>query len=226
MKKLLFMLLLTSGVITCAQAQSMGAGVSVDRQGNLKIDAPLYVIDRNPEKPGIIAAPATMNRVVAATIYLGDDSAGISVLFTGGIVKGRLSLTIKKPEEEYLWSSIASFWDIPADLFTSGADVKIGYLYLLDNDAYRSIILYTDYHVSLNTSKEVDRFDIDGDRYLYIYSMGEVTVSGKVQYQTWYRELDIRLQKGWNVIRWCVTDGYDKLTSVAASSNAVWVVNE
>jgi len=234
MKKVIFILLLTTCVLSCAQTQSLGAGVTVDKQGNLKIDAPLYVIDENPQKPGLKPAPSSMNFSVYAGIPEDDASNPLEV--TGGIVKGRLSLTIKKPNEYWLYDASYA-WYISEGFFTGGADVKIGELFFSVNnsDGYRRIALYTNYHVKLSTVSEYDYYYIDGDLYEYIYSLGNVTISGKIDESRWYNwhgEFDVRLNRGWNVTR--VRYSFDNTlnrdvetrTSALPSANAVWVVLE
>jgi len=110
MKKNLFTLLLTFCVLSCAKTQSLGAGVSIDAQGNLKINAPLYVIDGTGEKPELKPAPVSMNYEVYAEIPYGDSFYPLEI--TGGIVKGRLSITVEKPEMEFS-DNAATFFMFP-----------------------------------------------------------------------------------------------------------------
>jgi len=203
MKKSLFLLLLTLCVLSCVKAQSLGAGVSIDAQGNLKIDAPLYVIDKNQKKPGLKPAPSTMNSKVIAGIYMGGD-IDYSLEITGGIVKGRLSITIKKPEKVFS-DNAATLLNIPAELFTSGADVQFGEIILrMKNEAdepvdYPSIMLYSNYQVKLSTVTERETYYIDGDCYSFTYSLGDVDISYRFNAppgdMAWYREYDNILNK-------------------------------
>jgi hypothetical protein len=236
MKKSLLIFLLAVCVLSCAKAQSLGAGVSVDAQGNLKIDAPLYVIDKNPQKPGLKRAPASMNSQVSAGFAIGDSFCPLEV--TGGIVNGRLSLTIKMPDEYWL-NKVMYFWDVPDDYFTRGADVEIGELSLAADEPeyYRLIMLYPNPLVRLSPYHEIDEYYIEGDRYKYIYSLGDVSISGKFNLPRWYNrtehyEFDIRIKKGWNVIREgsffdkTLQDDVTTTTSGLPPASAVWVVLE
>jgi len=133
--------------ISCAKTQTLGAGVSVDSQGNLVINAPLYVVYKNDDKNAIKKAPSSMNLPVFAGIFYGQDGS-YPLKISGGIVKGRISVTIEKPNE-YITEGLIEimyFWDIPVDLFKIGANVAIGELDFRVNDlegfGYRSITLY------------------------------------------------------------------------------------
>jgi len=231
MKKHLFLLLLTFTVLFCAQAQSLGAGVSIDAQGSLKINAPLYILDKNPQKPGIKRAPTSLNLPVVAGFHIGDDFGQLEV--TGGIVKGRISLIIKKPDEVFLVTA-ASLLNIPSVRFTSGADVKVGDMsfYADDSEYNYRIMLFSNFHVEgpLPTY-DYEQYDINGVLYKYIYSLGEVIISGNVDKnygvkETSYRKFDIRLKNGWNVTKYNPDKPDDTLTSSLPPSNAVWVLFE
>jgi hypothetical protein len=236
MKKILLILLLSFCVLSCAKTKSLGAGVSVDAQGNLKIDAPLYVIDTSAEKPGLKRAPASMNLPVYAGIPIGDTSTTLEV--TGGIVKGRISITIKLPDE--YWLNYAKyFWDVPDDSFTSGADVEIGELYLAvhGSDYYYRIFLYPNLNVQVLTGERAAHYYIEGGRYAHIYSLGSVNISGKVSVPRWYNwkqhfEFGINFNSGWNVIREgsyfdeTLQDDVLTKTSAIPPSSAVWVLFE
>jgi len=237
MKKILLLLLLTFCVLSCAKAQSLGVGISVDAQGNLKIDAPLYVIDKTGEKPILKLAPSTMNYEVDAVIPYGDNFYSMEV--TGGIVKDRLSLTIKKPEENYL-HNVATLWNIPEDLFTSGAEAEIGQLLLLvKNENYAPIYFYPDKNVQVLTENNNEKvyYYIQDARYEYIYSLGEIKISGNFHTSMWgdwkyHQNFDIYIKQGWNVILSkeyfddsLKDDIFNKTTSFP-TIEAVWVIVE
>jgi hypothetical protein len=85
MEKKLYILLLLSFalffVLSCAKTKSLGAGVSINAQGDLKIDAPLYVIDKSLEKPMLRQAPDSMNYAVYAGFpFTGGADAAIGEL--------------------------------------------------------------------------------------------------------------------------------------------------
>jgi hypothetical protein len=171
-----------------------------------------------------------MNFPVHAHIPFGDT--GYTLEVTGGIVKGRLSITIKKPDEDQL-AEIMYFWGgFPADIFTAGAEVKIGELSLglVEGDNYRWIILFPNPQVELRESYEMHT--VEGDRCSYIYSLGNVHISRKFSLprRSDY-DFNIRLKRGWNVIS---TGSYfDKTlqkevitkTSVFPLANALWVLD-
>jgi len=238
MKKHVFLLLLTFTVLFCAQAQSLGAGVSIDAQGSLKIDAPLYVIDNNPKNPKIKPAPSTMNLKVIARIYLGGNREE-SLEITGGIVKGRLSITVKKPDMKF-FTSVATLDNIPAELFTNGADVQIGDIILkIDDEGIKSYDffsfgLYSNYQVKLSAETERESYYIDGYGYYFTYSLGDVNISCKfnqpLENRAWYREIDIHFKPGWNITRYGeyfdneLQRVVDTQTSTLPPPNAVWVL--
>jgi hypothetical protein len=161
------------------------------------------------------------------------------VEFTGGIVKGRISITIGKPDEYYL-NEIMDFWYIPENIFTSGADVLIGELIFsaILPDYYHTIRLYPNTHIQVLSEESFGktRFNIKGGFYNYIYSLGEVNlnVSGSVKPEwykwAWYREINIRLNRGWNVIRegsffdYKLNDYVETKINAIPTSEAVWVL--
>jgi len=239
MKKSTFILLTIFTLFyaaSCVKAQSLGAGVSVDNQGNLVINAPLYVIERNGKKSILERAPSSMNFEVPAGISPTNNEGRSSIEITGGIIKGRLSLTIKKQEENFL-KGAAIFFNVPPELFTDGANVKIVQLDLGDGVSknYGSLLLYNNYQIKLETGTEIDSYYIDGDIYIYIYSLGDVNISTKVNKTiqnnwSWARDFDLHLKKGWNVIHWekyfddTLKDEVDVFTSSQPSKDAVWVL--
>jgi len=234
--RIILLTILTLFCASCAKAQSLGAGVSVDKQGNLVINAPLYVLERNGKKPVLERAPSSMNYVVPAGISPTNNESRSSIEITGGIIKGRLSLTIKKSEENFL-KSAANFFIVPPELFTEGANEKIVQLDLGDGVSknYGSLLLYNNYKIKPETGTEIDSYYIDGDMYIYIYSLGNVNISTKVNKTiqnnwSWARDFDLHLKHGWNVIHWekyfddTLKDEVDVFTSSQPSKDAVWVV--
>jgi hypothetical protein len=238
MKRTSLVLLLAMYVLPCIQAQSLGGGISIDAQGNLNINAPLYVIDKNPKKPALKPAPASMNRPVYAAFFEGED--GLNILeFTGGIVKGRLSVSIKKPDYIPRYGA-ADFWEVPSRFFTSGTAVEIGQLFLAIGDADKcdaQVTLFNNPQARLSLTDDVDTdtYWIDGGVYHCIYALGDISISGRVDLPgngwTWRREFDIRLKQGWNLI--LETDVLDELTDIEYTkisslppTNAVWVLRE
>jgi hypothetical protein len=246
MKKNIFILLtiFTFFCASCAKAQTLGAGVSVDNQGNLVINAPLYVIDETGDKPVLKLAPSSMNNEVYAHIPWGDGGNKIDVI--GGIIKGRLSITIKKPDENWL-NDVTRFWGVPDDSFTSGADVRVGLLSLCAKGEVGygnpSIQLVNTYDLQPIRGTAIGRqtYYFYGNYYEIIYSMGDVNISGKLNLPRWYNwiwhvDFDIHLKQGWNVIRAednikdknkeevDTFDKFDKFTSIIPSKDAVWVL--
>jgi hypothetical protein len=233
MKKILLTLFLSFCVLSCAKTQSLGAGVSVDAQGNLKIDAPLYVIDKNAEKPVLKRAPASMNLPVYAGIPVEDSSYPLEV--TGGIIKGHITITIKRPDENLIEGAFY-YWGIPGDLFMNGADVDVGELYLTIEgpDYYHPIILYPNLHAKILTEKGYHGktyYYIESDHYEHVYSLGDINISGKfnLSYWTEHKEFDIRFTRGWNVIRQggffnIYDNDFTTKTSTLPPSEAVWVL--
>ena len=242
MKRILLTSLITLCALSCAKAEPLGPGVSVDKQGNLKIDAPLYVINNNPENPGLKRADASLHRAVSFSLYAGDD-VGSPLEITGGIVNGRLSITIQKPKEDQYFRSAASFFSVPKDVFKTGSDTAIGeiFMHAVDSDDdYCWIRLYSNPIVKflkgIDIGSERDVFDVDGGRHFYYYSHGDVSISSRVekrsQYNnfTWREDYNIDLKQGWNVIR--TEELYDEavnadvftMTSDKPSTDAVWVL--
>jgi len=220
---------------SCAKAQTLGAGISVDSQGNLVINAPLYVFDRYGENPKLELAPSSMNYEVSACIFYGEDVVD-PLDFKGEIKKGNLSLTIKEPSEINLVKTMY-FWGIPERFFTNGANEKIGMLYLtIDNNGnIRRLWLYPNRNarILLKGNKEVNKYYIDGENCEFFYSLGEVNIIGKInesKFWNWRGDFNLHLKQGWNIVstRKYFDDTLNKdtetLTSVTLSKDAVWVL--
>jgi len=219
---------------SCAKHQSLGTGVSVDKQGNLKIDAPIYVINPKSENPKFIRAPSSMNYDVYAGIddELRENRSRLEI--KGGIIKGHLSITIKKPDN-YMLNKAYFYREVPEDIIKSGEDTLTGELVLtVDNpDDYMPIILFNDKNVKATEHPEFFRFNMDNDRFAHIFSLGDVILSGENKSEwNWPRFtfFDINLKQGWNIVRYgeylddTLQDIVGKRTSNQPSSKAIWVL--
>jgi len=242
-KYLLLLTIFTFFCASCAKTQTLGAGISVDSQGNLVINAPLYVIDETGDKPILKLAPSSLNNEVTGSIYNNINEGFMGIEITGGIINGRLSVTIKK-HDNYFLSNAKDFWYISNDLFTDGADVQIGGIRLAAKGqagySYPSIHLVNRYDLQPIRGTAIGRqtYYFYGNYYELIYSMGDVNISGKLNLPRkvnwiWYVDFDIHLKQGWNIIR--AEDNYpkiikndfdefDKFTSGQPSKDAVWVL--
>ena len=240
MKRIILILLIALCALSCAKTEPLGPGVSVDKHGNLKINAPLYVIDRNYEKPGLKKADTSLNIAVSVHFHVGDD-IGSQLEVTGGIVNGRLSITIQKPEDDQLFYSAANFLSVSDDLFKTGSDAAITELFMypeVPGECINSLILCSNPVVELLDSYEFDVFDVDGYKHYYFYSLEDVIISGRDQKYsrysdyTWYNDFDISMKQGWNVI--CMAEIYDEMlnrdvttmTSSTPPPDAVWILRE
>ena len=219
---------------SCAKAQTLGAGVSVDNQGNLVINAPLYIFDCYSENTKLEKAPTSFNSEVYVSFY-SNDEVDFPLKFNGEIKNGFLSLTINKPDELKLYDAM-NLWLISESFFTNGANVKIAELNLkIDNENdYYLIWLYPNRNVKILQEPFLDirSFFIDGDHYKFIYSFGEVNISGKFYEpnKNWQDELNIHFKQGWNIVS--TRDYYDNtlkrdiliMNSITLSKDAVWVL--
>jgi len=172
MEKLFFFLLLSTfmmfNIQSCDRTQLLGTGVSEDKHGNLKIDVPLYIVEKNKEKPELKIASSSMNLPVRAVIDNGRSEKNNSIEITGGIVKGRLSIIIKKPQEILLREALREamyYWHVPKDFFIKGANSLIGELFLSVDDS--PINLYPSDNLKFTTkiSEEEYLYYIDGDHF-------------------------------------------------------------
>jgi len=219
---------------SCAKAQTLGSGISVDSQENLVINAPLYVFDRHGENPKLEKAPTSINSEVSVSVY-SKEERDIPLKFSGEIKNGFLSLTINKPDELKLYEA-KNLWLIPESFFTNGANVKIAELSLRidnENDFYL-IWLYPNINVKILQEPYSDTisFFIDDEHYKFIYSLGEINISGKFfdPNHNWQDELNIYFKQGWNIVS--IKKYYDYtlkreiliMNSVILSKNAVWVL--
>jgi len=228
---------------SCANAQTLGAGVSVDSQGNLVINAPLYVFDRYGENPKLEKAPTSINSKVLALIPDGDSGGNLK--YSGGIVKGQLSIIINKPEPDEnnfygrghnLIEAMDNFY-ISESFFTNGANTKIGQLKFfsdIDDNNYQ-IFLYPNRNakilqVPISDTRE---FFIEGGLCEIYYSLGEVNISSKVynpNRENWRGEFNIQFKKGWNIVSTRKYYDYSLkreiliMNSVTLSKDAVWVL--
>jgi len=229
---------------SCAKAQTLGAGISVDSQGNLVINAPLYVFDRYGENPKLEKAPTSINSKVLA--FIPDGDSGGNLKFSGGIVKGQLSIIINKPEpdENNFYGrggqnliEAMDYFHISESFITNGANIEIGQLELfcgIDDNNYL-ILLYPNRNARiLFKGSTIDgRYVIEGDNCEIYYSLGEVNISSKIynpERKNWYREFDLHLKQDWNIVSTKKDYNYtlDKdiliLNSITLSKDAVWVL--
>jgi len=236
MKKNIFILLtiFTFFCASCAKAQTLGAGVSVDSQGNLIINAPLYVFDRYGENPKLEKAPTSINYEVDVGIYNSQKDDSNSHEFIGEIKKGRLSITIRKPNENLLIEAM-KFWHISENFFTNGSNVKIGELSL---STVKRDYIWIRLYPNLNAARILEepitderKYFIDDGHCEFFYSLGEVNITGKVyepKLTNWHYEFNLHLKQGWNIVNerfyYDVKEEIEALTSITLSKDAVWVL--
>jgi hypothetical protein len=180
-----------------------------------------------------------MNRPVYAATYEGE--ALISLGVTGGIVKGRLSVSLKKPADIPLFPlyEAEDFWNVPAHFFTDGTAAQIGEIFVEayepgeDGEGPNWVTLMNNPQVQFSLETDEDRYRIDGGVCYCVYALGDVSISGRVDLpqrgRTWRREFDIRLKQGWNFV--LETDVLDKLTGIEYTkisnlppASALWVM--
>ena len=211
----------------------LGEGVSINAQGNLVIDAPLYVIDRNQESPGLKPTDASLNLPVTAFIYDNGDTLDCPLELTGGIVNGRIALIIKKPDEYLLTRNAADFWNVHEEYFKEGADAKNAQLLLYAGNPldYNWIRLFSSPIIAYINWWEVDPYDVDGENHYFIYSLGVVSISDRINISsqdskyTWYTDVDMELRNGWdivgaeNIFDETINDTINTITSTLPSSD-------
>jgi hypothetical protein len=248
-RKLPLLLLLIFACVSCARdasaippgkppSKSNGAagGVWVDAEGNLRIEADLFVVDRDPENPGLKRADISRNGTVTAFIYPGTHYSA-----SGSLSNGHFSLSIPVPEDDDLETAVERFYFWPDDWFTKGANVKVGFLYfeliyLDDADGVYDIYLIANPGVEFmdNDSWEHGYYSVKGNVCDYHYSQGELIINGAtLTINEWGisdDSVNISFTRGWNVFYDSVI--YDEETntdSIVISSknppaNAVWVL--
>jgi len=222
-----------------AKAQTLGAGISVDSQDNLVINAPLYVYDRYGKNPKLELAPSSINYEVYIGIFCGQSVADFPIEFKGEIKNGFLSLTINKPDESLLNDAMYFFDPTPRSYFTSGYHVQIGQLnFKTGNGKYtendKRILIYPNRNerISFNKNVDIGTYYFDNDYCEIFYSLGEVDITGKVSVlglYGWKGEFNIHLKKGWNIVstRYVYDDikgDTETRNSINLSSDAVWLL--
>jgi hypothetical protein len=248
-RKLSIFLIICACVLSCARdgsgiqpvkppAKSTGAagGVWADAQGNLRIEADLFVIDRNPENPGLKKADESWNGTVTAYINPGDQDVQHSA--SGIISNGRFSLSFPKPETGDLQAAADQFSFFPDDWFIKGADVPIGSLFLYEDSGYHMLDLIANPEVVYIDDYYMDYeyYHLKGDRCYYFYSQGDMVISGTFGsvfgWSGREESAAIRFTPGWNVLSSSVhyDEETDAETIIGSSknlpANAVWVLLE
>ena len=237
MKKLISILLLTTAfTLSCTKNNSSArtavpdgtSGVDIDAQGNLIIDAPLYMlINKDVTNPELQKADASLVETVEAVISSRENYHSIA---SGTISGGRISITVPIPDRKYLLTADSLF---ETDMVQSGADVMIEFINLSGIDGY--ILLFGNLHDQNNPGDVLYDIFAGGDRYYFMYSEGDVLISGIKTYPhgdvyDLKETINIKLVEGWNII--CVSryDDNENYTSILSEvskkppSKGVWVM--
>ncbi|MCL2335901.1 MAG: hypothetical protein FWC60_00595 [Firmicutes bacterium] len=223
------------GVISQPPSSPTGApaGVSVDAQGNLIINAQLY--DINTTTTSVVPFPNTMNADVSAYASTASGDYPLTTV-TNGITGGKLtSVIIPPPPAAALTSVVDDLGDMPASWVKSGGANHIGsisleYLEYLDSST-SSTIGFDLYANPVITTDGYGNYNPQGDSYMYMYSDGDVVISGSGQFDDgsggkYSMAADIKLAKGWNcVLMTADATGGGKIISRNPPANAQWVID-
>ena len=246
-KKVLLLLLLLAAacLLSCRKGDlsaqpfkpNGAAGASVDSQGSLAIDAPVYVavirervISEGMEDVELQPADEDLFLEIESFFPIGEaDNIRIA---SGTISGGRISIAIPIPGDEHLY--LPESWFNP-EWVKSGSD--IGCRLIRISSGYSSLRLHSNLKTKHGDFGEAGHYIISGDFeewYEFVYSEGDVVVSGTYSgsggdgYD--YHEItDVKLTQGWNTVGYSYrTDNEAKtITRTETSKNpppdAVWV---
>lgn len=235
MKKILLPLLCALlCVLSCKKNDAAGtAGIRVDAQGNLVINAPVYVATGGMEYGEMRQADKSLVDTIEALISNGEDQHAIA---TGTISGGRITITIPIPDEQYLVTADSLF---DSRGLQSGGGVRIAPIDLSGANSY--ILLIDNPQAEQDGSKDYLDYGIEKGRYTFLYSEGDVVISDNDSYiamDDYYgmfmgiEIFDISLTKGWNTICYSSTNvGDESLANIMNSRiskepppDAVWVL--
>lgn len=198
------------------------AGISITENGELHIDADLYIFDRTTAKPAVIKADNTVNGTVEALITYGQEAQG-------EIKNGRFSITIPIPPDKYLVEAMTYTWaypDLPDSFIKDGPDILVKNIsYMIAN------IDGKEYFIDLMDNQKVHNYGsdyyLDGDYIEFLYSKGNVKIYGNREDkdeglpEVW----NINLIEGWNTICSFFSSSKYTTTSKSPSKSAKWVAD-
>ena len=222
------------------KAAGAPGGVWVDKEGNLRIEAELYAINYDSEQPDLRKVDELYDELYDDNIiaYMDLSSKAEFHSTPGSFSNGRFSFCIPPPADEELDTAMERFFTLPEDWFKQGADVKIGALYVCTEAYYSYFWFFSNPNVVYEDWDNVyddGTFYVSGDTCVFIYSHGDVLISGAdIMIDEWGTNIDrtasIRFTKGWNVLYSSGNYSYqdDTETSVVSSrlpdAGAKWVL--
>lgn len=193
-----------------SQAGAPG-GVWVAANGSLEIEAPVNIFN---QVNGTVQATSVFN---GSAVFVESYYSDINV----GTVNGEnLSVTVPKPTGAML-ENVEDIFE--PELIESGIGTKVFLVESFDI-ASGSLWLYDNTQIGANGS---DYEIVSEEIVFYIYSEGDVTLSGTYLWHVKTRYVDAKLVQGWNAIVLIPSHGDDDeyIISKNPSSNAKWIVD-
>ena len=229
MKRKLLLLLAVACLLSCRKndlpAQSTRpdgtAGVSVDAQGNLVINAPVYVaIPEGNEKYELKPADGDLFLEIDDSFSVGEIDK--IIIASGTISGGRVSITIPIPDSKSMRTAESRF---SSERLKSGSDIRCRFIRISGADV----------NLGLFANPQVEYDSFGEEWYDFIYSEGDVVVSGSYigsagDGYAFHELVDVRLTQGWNTIAYSdkVDSEAKTVTRTEISKNpppdAVWVL--
>jgi len=231
--KFKLLLLLTLVCLLSCQRNDI-AGVRIDKKGNIVIKGILHEVI-NEDDGKLIQLDKSFVDTIEAFFYNNGERNEIA---EGNISEGRVLIKIPIPDSELLETADNLF---KTNLIQSGNNVKLGYVYL--SGIISNIFLVDNPRIDqFNSGNEFYKSTV-GDDYYFIYSEGDVIVSGTDEYVSFNGIYgaslgkiiyDITLKKGWNTI--CNSKSFaendifinitENIMNKEIPSGAVWLINK
>ena len=202
-------------------------GVWVDSNGDLRINAPLYVFGHSgpPDFESTLEL-ASEGTVVGMFVHDENTMDALPIITTIVDSNGMFDITIPADILDYDSAAEAfAFWDgINPDAIITGANVQVGFLNL------RVVGLgYNNPEIFLSTADTPDLIMREG--FMYLYSQGNVRIIDEFEIETIMSDepeqfnIDIWLTSGWNILSICLDKSFGPFYQISASppSNARWV---
>jgi len=189
--------------------------------GKLVIENPNVYQITGSDSNGAISGSTYADLTVKAIIYFSGESEELG---TGSISGGKMNLVISVPADANL-VTVKDFFDFfPDHFFKSGVDVKIQVPFIQDGSDPSG-----DYF-TLASGNSVFEKDLywgykNGEAYAYVYSKGDVNISGVAN--VWGETLVVGLKfvAGWNCVCFIENSSTDTFTIISKSppNGAKWV---
>ena len=169
-------------------------GVSVDADGNLKIDAELWIFDNSESSPEFKKVDSSFNRLVRASV--GDHSWD----FSDGIKEGRLNILINSSQitSTDLKTASQEFGLTADDYNIEGSNIRLGGLVLQMRETVEG--QDRDYELGLIGNPEPIQGSQVVESFGFIYSMGDISIEGTSTNEGSETHMDFRFASGWNSI--------------------------